>query len=416
MKLAEIIARLAEINTRMAAIRTEANAENTTVERMAELDAETVALDKERAELTKQSVLLRSEAQNFTPVVSAPAGAEPAEERSEDYYASMEYRLAFKKWVLERKATPALRADASTTTSGISSVIVPTVITDQLFAKKDNAGSIFARVRKTSYPAGISIKTVNFKPELEWVAENGKTDRKSATTGEIVFSGYKGQIRLAISLEAKTMSLEQFEATLLDRILKACSRGFDKAIVAGSGSGQPTGIITASADGAKYSGSDSNAVTLNDKTVEDYSEWIKIWAKIPLAEQAGAKLHINKVDWQAHILGMKDSNGKVIALETMGFGGNLVPMFMGKEVVLLENQGLKEFDAITGSATKSANTAFAYFFNDDAYVFNSNLQLTLRQYIDEDTDEVVHKATVIADGKVVDKDSLLIVCRGADAN
>lgn len=411
--LAEIMARLAEINTRMAAIRTEANAPETTTERMAELDAEVANLTNERADLTRKSVQLRAEAQNFAPVITGQNGASEnhADERGADYYASLEYRQAFKTWVLERRATPALRADASTTTSGITSVIVPTVITDQLYAKKDNAGSIFARVRKTNYPAGQSIKTVNFKPELEWVAENGKTDRKNATTGEIVFNGYKAQIRLAISLEAKTMSLAQFEAALVDRLLKACSRGFDKAIVVGSGSGQPTGIIT----GATYTGEKSNAVTLNNKTVEDYSEWIKIWAKIPLAEQSGAHLHINKEDWQAHILGMKDSTGKVIALETMGFGGNLVPMFMGREVVLLENQGLKTFDSITGSATKSANTAFAYFFNNDAYCFNSNLQLTLRQYIDEDTDETIHKATVIADGKVVDSDSLLVVCRGANA-
>lgn len=255
----------------------------------------------------------------------------------------------------------------------------------------------------------MAIPTVNFKPELEWVAENGKPDRKKATTGNITFSVYKAQIRLAISLEARTMSLEQFEDALIDRIKKACARGFDKVIVAGTGSGQPTGILT----GADYA---KKAVKLNNKTMEDYSEWIKIWAKLPLIEQPGAQLHINKTDWQAHILGMKDSTGKVIALETMGFGGTLVPMFMGKEVVLLEDQGLPEFDTLTGNATASKATAFAYFFNDADYYFNSNMQLALREYIDEETDEKIHKATVLADGKVVDADSLLVVCRGTDAS
>lgn len=112
---------------------------------------------------------------------------------------------------------------------------------------------------------------------------------------------------------------------------------------------------------------------------------------------------------------MKDSTGRVIALDTVGFGGASVPTFMGRPVVLMEDQGMYNFDAITGSATKSKSTAFAYFFDDADYYFNSNMQLRLKEYTDEDTDEIIHKATIIADGKPVSTKSLIIVCRGADA-
>lgn len=406
MTLAQINARQLQINQRMALIREEANKPDTTVERMTELDAEVTQLTQERADLVRQSVALRAEAQDFGNVLNNDAATM---QRSTDPTQSIEYRTAFMEFVMRRKDNPILhRADASTTTNDIQSVIVPTVITDQLFAKKDNAGSIFARVTKTNYPAGMSIKTTNFKPTLEWVSENGKSDREKATSGSIVFSGFKGQIRLAISLESQVMSLAQFEAALLDRILKACSRGFDKVIVSGTGEGQPTGILTRK-DYTK------NTAKLNNKTIGDYAAWLKVYAQIPLAEQPGAVLHINKTDWQGHILGMKDENGRVIALDTMGFGGALIHMFMGKEVALLEDQGLPTFDSITGSATASKATAFAYYFDDAKYVFNSNMQLTLRNYIDEETDEKVHKATIIADGKVVDDDGLLIICRDVDA-
>ena len=76
---------------------------------------------------------------------------------------------------------------------------------------------------------------------------------------------------------------------------------------------------------------------------------------------------------------------------------------------------MNEFDSIEGNATASKTTAFAYFFDDRKYVLNSNLQLVLRKYIDEETDETIHKATLIADGKVVNDESLLIVCRDVDA-
>lgn len=410
MTLQQILARMAEINTRMAAIRAEADNPETQAERMAELNSEVDALVAERAELTRQSVQIRATAQEPQPVVAAPV---VTEERSEDPTASLEYRKAFMNFVLRHEDSEILhRADSSTQKTNVTSVIVPTVITEKLFESNSLAGSIFARVTKTNFAPGMAVKTSTFAPTLSWVSENGKSDRQSAATGEITFNGYKGEIRVAISLEASTMSLDAFEAKLSSKILEGCAEGFDRAIVAGTGTGQPKGILT---DGT-YSGSTGvNAFTLNNVTVSDYSEWVKLFAKIPQSKKAKAVLHINAVDWYSYIFGMKDENGRVIALDTVGFGGTMVPTFMGRPVVLMEDHGMYNFDAITGSATKSKSTAFAYFFDDADYYFNSNLQLRLKNYTDEETDELIHKATVIADGKPVDKKSLIIVCRGADA-
>jgi len=410
MKLAEILKRQAEINTRMAAIKALAENPETSAEDIAKLDEETNNLIAERNELNRQAVALRATAEPFAPVVGGADNGTP-EQRANDVLGSLEYRKAFMNYMMRGEMSNILkRNDASTTTDGVTSVIIPATITSQLYERNPYAGSLFARVTKTNYPAGMNIPTINFTPTLSWVAENSKSDRLKATTGYISFSGYKGQIRLAISLETEVKTLEQFEARLLEALVDAVSEGLDTAITVGTGVGQPTGILTG--DSTFYG---AHAVKLNNKQVEDYSEWIKVYSKLPRKVQSKAQLHINKVDWQAHILGMKDSNGKVIALETMGFGGNLVPMFMGKEVVILEDQGVADFDSITGSATASKTTAFAYFFDDRKYVLNSNLQLVLRKYIDEDTDETIHKATLIADGKVVNAESLLIVCRDVDA-
>ena len=140
---------------------------------------------------------------------------------------------------------------------------------------------------------------------------------------------------------------------------------------------------------------------------EVVSQWHPICEKIN-AEGNAAKLVIAND-------GSKDNTGKVIALETIGFGGELVYTFCGKPVCIMEDQGLAPFDSITGAAKASKATAFAYFFDDSKYIFNSNMQLTLRQYIDESTDEIVRKATAICDGKVVEDDSLFILCRGVDS-
>lgn len=418
MTLQELITRQQAINARMAEIQTKAADDKTPTEELRTLSTEMEGLNKERSDVETRIALLRSEITNPQNVLTQPVNesGNGAAERSatinpEDPYSSLAYRQAFMNYVTRGEFSDILKRSGTTgttTQSDVTSVIIPTTITDMLFKKNPRAGSLFARVRKTHYPAGMNIPKASLKPRLEWVAENGKSDKTKATTGYISFQGYKGQIRVALSLEVQVKSIEGFEEGLVAAMLEGCAASFDEVITMGDGVGKPTGIIP----GADY---EKKAVLMNNKQIEDYSFWIQVYSKLPLSAQSRSQLHINKSDWQAHVLGMKDSNGKVIALDTMGFGGNLVPMFMGKEVVLLEDQGVPTFDKVTGSATASKTTAFAYYADDGDYIFNTNMQLTMRDYIDEDTDEKVHKATVLADGKMADDDSLLIICRDVDA-
>lgn len=413
--LQELLTRQQEINTRLAEIKTRASDDKTSTEDLTKLRTESEELSKERANIEARIALLRSEITDPQKVLTEPTGGENNPEKRNaptDPYSTTAYRQAFMDYVTRGIVTPQLRAEGSTeggTTQGdVKSVIIPTTITEKLFKRNDRAGYLFARVRKTNYRAGMTLPMATLRPRLEWTGENKTASKEKATTGSISFSGFKGQIKVAISLEAQVKSIEGFEQGMVEAILEGCAESFDEVITMGDGDAKPTGIIP----GADY---ETKAVLMDNKQIENYSYWIQVYSKLPLKKQSKAQLHINKTDWQSHILGMQDSNGKVIALETMGFGGNLVPMFMGREVVLLEDQGVPTFDSLIGSATASAATAFAYFFDDDNYWFNSNMQLTMREYIDEDTDETIHKATIICDGKVVDDDGLLVICRNTDA-
>ncbi len=408
-----MLERRAAIAKRLADINAECRAEGATSETLEALNKEVDSLINERNSLDASIVELKTRgAADYKPVVAEEPVATETRSEVEDLYGSLEYRKAFYNYVVRGIDNPILhRQDSSTVKANVTSVIVPTTITSKLFTKNELAGNLFDRVTKTNYAPGIAVPKSSFKPTLAWVAENGKSDRQSTSTGSVTFNGYKGEIRVSISLEVSVMTLEAFESGLTDKILEACRLGFDAAIVSGTGSGQPKGVLT---DGT-YSGNTANAYTLNNATVSSYAEWIKIWAKLPESYKMKAALHINAVDWYSYIFGMKDSNNKVVALETTGFGGAPIRTFMGRPVILLEDQGLSAFDSITGSATKSKSTAFAYFFADEDYVFNSNLALRVKKYTDEDTDEEIIKATIIADGKAVETKSLVIVCRGADA-
>ena len=56
-----------------------------------------------------------------------------------------------------------------------------------------------------------------------------------------------------------------------------------------------------------------------------------------------------------------------------------------------------------------ADTPVAFLFDWSDYMFNTNYQMTVKTYEDNDTEDQVTKAVMVCDGKAVDVDSLVVV-------
>ena len=65
---------------------------------------------------------------------------------------------------------------------------------------------------------------------------------------------------------------------------------------------------------------------------------------------------------------------------------------------------MKSYDA-----SLAANSLFAFLFNFKDYVLNTNYAMGVKKYEDNDTDDQVTKGIMLADGKVVDKNSLVVL-------
>ena len=69
---------------------------------------------------------------------------------------------------------------------------------------------------------------------------------------------------------------------------------------------------------------------------------------------------------------------------------------------------------LTASTTK--NTVVAFIFNFKDYALNTNYNMGMKKYEDNETDDEVMKAIMLADGKVLDKGSLVILKAGTVAS
>lgn len=333
---------------------------------------------------------------------SGTAQPQARKAETEDKYATLEYRNAFMKYCTTGEVTPELRADAMTTTGDVTAVI-PSTILKEVIRKVTEYGQVFKRVRKLNVKGGVTIPILSLKPTATWIGESTPSDKKKVQVNtNISFSYYGLECKVSTSLLSDTVTLEGFENTIKDLIFEAMVEALDKAIISGDGSGKALGITVDSRVPV------AQKVTLSPTDFAKWSSWKKkVFAKMPLKYKAGAAFLMASGTFEGYIDGMTDANEQPIGRVNYGITDGPQERFGGKEVIEVEDDVIIPYDdAVAGDVV-------AIYCNLKNYGFNSNMQMTMFRYFDHDTNEWVDKAILIADGKLIDPNGVVIVKKGA---
>lgn len=322
-------------------------------------------------------------------------GSGAAGEEAEDALDSVEYRKAFMNYVLKGAAIPAKfkNQSAVTKTSDVGAVISPTII-NRIVEKMESIGMILPLVTKTSFAAGVTVPTSSVKPVATWVAEGGTSDKQKKTTGQIDIKGYKLRCAIAMTLEASVMSLQIFETVFVNNVSEAMVKAQEQSFFSGTGTGQPKGVLTEAVP-------TGHTIEIAAAAEPTYQTLVDAEAALPLAKEAGAVWNMTKKTFMKFI-GMVDANKQPIARVNIGLTGKPERTLLGRTVVLS--------DYLTNLGdTISKDTPVAFLFDWSDYIFNTNYQMTVKTYEDNDTEDQVTKAVMICDGKAVDLDSLVVI-------
>lgn len=402
--------RLKEIEARLAQIKGEltTRAAELTEAEIAALETEVTALQEERAALQaaaeKRKALLEKIA-NGEPVEgdggeTAPVNVlrnfKPTEnsDGDGDKYGSLAYRKAFMQYVCRGAKIPAeYRADAVSKTTDVGAVI-PTTVLNQIVEKLESTGMILALVTRTAYKGGVGIPVSTVKPVATWVNEGAGSEKQKKDIkkdGMITFAYHKLRCAVAVSLEVDTMAMSAFETLLINNIVEAMTKAIEQAIIDGDGTGKPKGILQETpADGQTI-----------DSAAPAYADLINAEAALPQAYENGAVWCMSKKTFMQYY-GLTDANGQPIGRVNYGIAGKPERTLLGRPVVCCDY--VKSY-----AATLAAGTAFAFLFNFKDYVLNTNYAMGVKRYEDNDTDDTVTKGVMLADGKVVDKNSLVVI-------
>lgn len=328
-----------------------------------------------------------------------------------DPYDTEDYRKAFMNFVCRGEQIPAnlveKRANAWTKTADASAVI-PTTILNEMIVEMKNYGTLYQRVRKLNVQGGVQIPILSLKPSAKWITADTATSesdkQKLQANTSITFNYYGLECKVAQTLLVNVVTLDMFQQMFATLAVEAIAKAMDTAIIKGTGSGEPLGITVDTRVPA------AQKVTLNTVDVNKWSEWKKkVFAKIPTAYRNGIFI-MAQGTFDGYIDGMVDSNGQPIGRVNYGIDGGETYRFGGKEVMIVESDIIKDWDSATGHA--STGDVVAIFCNLNDYAINTNLEMRTEKWVDHDTNEICNKVILIADGKLVDPNGVVIIKKG----
>lgn len=388
MTLAQIIERLAKLDEEVRAMTNVEDVENATNEKTKLIERKEELETLEQRKQTALGIVAGS-------VVGKTIERTGTEITSDNKYDTPEYRKAFANYVQRGAAIPIeYRLDANTLTTDVATV-VPPIYVNRIIETMESTGMIMPLITRTNYAAGVNIPTTSVKPVATWVNEGAGSERQNQTTSYVQFTYFKLRCEISLSMEVGTMALSAFEAAFVRQVSKAMVEAIESKIVSTSvGTANPKGILAETP---------ANGQALTAKTLT-YDVLTKAEAALPQAYEGGAAWCMTKKTFMGFI-GMTDAEGEPIARVNYGIGGVPERTLLGRNVVLCGDYLDSFSDALTNGKI------FAFLFNFKDYVLNTVYDMGIQRKQDWDTEDLLTKAVMSCDGKVIDINSLVTIAK-----
>lgn len=248
--LAEIDARLAEIRTAIQAPDADLNALQTEMNSLLEERARVIAAAEQRRAML--DAIANGTAQGITPPAGNPEGNQPREERN--VLATPEYRSAFLRSLMGLPLNAAEQAAmeeaeqraALTSASNSAGAAIPTETQNEVIRRLQQTAPLIGEITLFNIPGNITIAAESATTtDGAYHAEGADTSEASDHLIEVNLTGFEAIKLLSISAKVKYMTINAFEAWLINNLTDGIAYLIENWIVNGTGTNQATGINAA---------------------------------------------------------------------------------------------------------------------------------------------------------------------------
>ncbi|MDO4616869.1 MAG: phage major capsid protein [Lachnospiraceae bacterium] len=268
---------------------------------------------------------------NFNPITASLE----KNAQATDTHNTPEYRSAFYKTLLGKELTDnesrALaaaqaekRADAFNTLSS-SAAVIPTTTLNEVVKQARHTNGLYNEIRLFSVPNNLSVPVGTPTDAAAWHTEGEPVERKQIASSAVSFTGRELIKVLSMSAAVKRMEISTFERYLTDELKNCIADAIGAAIVAGTGNGQPTGILPG------ITWNKNNTVSTTALSADNLLAAV---AMLPAGYAGGAKFAMSTATLFGSVYPLKDNDGRYIFTDPENGG---VRRLFGFEIVLDDN-------------------------------------------------------------------------------
>lgn len=249
--------------------------------------------------------------------------------------------------------------------------------------------ALLSRLTILHIPGNVTVPVESSIADAAWVAMgSADTADADALTG-VSLAAYKLIKTVEIGADVKAMAIPEFEQYLVTMLGKKLRRALAAAALVGTGTAQPTGILTAVTQTGTYT-----------KAGMTYKNLLAILASLGADYAEGACLIMSRALFLSDIMGMVDTQGRPVV--------QLNPQDPAKQTVL-------GYDVILTDGAGSANADKVVFGNPANFIFNIGKDIEIKASEDAGflTGSEVWRGMCLADGKVASANAFKVFGRAA---
>lgn len=288
-----------QVNARLTEIRS-MNMDEVTGEQLTALETETDQLIARRTQLqnevqTRQQLRERVAAGLVGTITETHNEEENNMENRTFTIESAEYREAYLLNLQGRELTAEQRAAVS------GAAAIPTQTLNQVFRYVEDS-PILSRIDMTYIPGNVVLPVESAAAAAAWVAMGtAATDSADAVTS-ISLGAHKLIKTVEITADVEAMAIDAFEAWLVARLGEKIELALDNAVFNGTGTNQPTGILTTV----------STATGTFTKAKATYADLVKIIGSLAAGPAKNATFALPRALFFSDVIGIEDKNGQPV--------------------------------------------------------------------------------------------------------
>ena len=265
----------------------------------ADADVEALNIELKGIKEARDNAETRSEAKRTLSFFEGGDMKPQSKLTAENVLESEEYRSAFFKTMLGHKLSEVekrafdlameTRNDAYNTASN-SGAVLPTQTLNEVIKKARTMGGLLGECRAFNMPTKIAIPIGTPSSAASWHTEAAAVDSEYVTTATVSFDGYEIMKVFSISEKVRKMSINAFEAYLVEELRACVLATIAAAIVSGTGSSQGSGLETIT---WTKTGATQNAVEIAANGSFTYAKVVEFVGLLKRGYAAGAKMAMN---------------------------------------------------------------------------------------------------------------------------